>query len=571
MAAFSDVHCLAMADIFISYKREDRETAEALANFLARKNYSVWWDTSLRAGESFSDVIEREIDAARKVVVLWSKASVASYWVRAEAARGLQQGKLVAASLDACNLPLPFTQIHTVPLSRIPQDFQSLLGPLSAPAIATENALTAATKSKAKRLDLRALLFRRQTVVAAGVAVCALLGYFVVQAMQPPTPEWRIARSTFVGEPIPLEWTYPKSVPKPADPGNAAPPIVFEIEYDLESGFASADKKFFYTEGSQRPVQHINGSRYWRLRAVDNRDKRPISGWSRPMRITQYDSSYRRIEATGAAIIAVSDVDFDDVFKWTDKNNQPHGLDIALAQAVVDQLSARIGWHIEARFVSVPWDDLLGQPGLGQADMILAAISKREDRQKKYSLDFSETYLCTTQALLFRTGESIGPVGQMIANRRVGYQALSTSANLVAELEKRFHLAKQGFDRPEKLIYAILNREIDFAIVDAPFAANAQRTTRQREANRLEFKLFAASDFPDSVPAAERYDAYSIGIRGGDELLPVVNAIINKFKSDGTLAKLYSAAIQDFERAKGSGQPESTRVFFRDNAWECGR
>ena len=36
-----------MADIFISYSKDDRATIEALAKFLEGRGYTTWWDASL--------------------------------------------------------------------------------------------------------------------------------------------------------------------------------------------------------------------------------------------------------------------------------------------------------------------------------------------------------------------------------------------------------------------------------------------------------------------------------------------------------------------------------------------
>ena len=270
-----------MADIFISYKREDRDKAEALAKFLADRSHTVWWDTGLQAGESFSDVIERKIDAAKKVIVLWSKASIASYWVRAEAGRGLQQNKLIAARIEECSLPLPFTQIHTVMIQKIPDDFAQLLNPIASAGTVYDDRQIPDSKN-AKRLAHR---FRRislrQTLVTATVVLCAAIGYIVVNTFQPLTPQWQIKGTTFIGGPIPLEWNYATRAGNGAGAADSNTPISFEVEYDVESQFLSSEKKSFYTEGSQRPVLHINGSRYWRIRAVDDRNKLPVSDWSR--------------------------------------------------------------------------------------------------------------------------------------------------------------------------------------------------------------------------------------------------------------------------------------------------
>jgi len=102
-----------MPDIFISYAREDREHAETLATRLTAAGWSVWWDPEIRAGEHFAEVIEQALHQVRAVIVLWSKDSVTSRWVRAEANEGLRQEKLIPLSLDTAEPPLIFKAIHT--------------------------------------------------------------------------------------------------------------------------------------------------------------------------------------------------------------------------------------------------------------------------------------------------------------------------------------------------------------------------------------------------------------------------------------------------------------------------
>ena len=102
-----------MADIFISYKQEDRSWAEAIAIGLEAQGWSVWWDVSLQAEKSFDEVIERELDLARCVVVLWSEASVNSRRVRAEAGEGLEREILVPVFIEQVRPPLVFQRIHT--------------------------------------------------------------------------------------------------------------------------------------------------------------------------------------------------------------------------------------------------------------------------------------------------------------------------------------------------------------------------------------------------------------------------------------------------------------------------
>ena len=74
-----------MTDIFVSYSREDQPVARRFAENFEREGFSVWWDQALSPGEAFDQVTEQALEDAKAVVVLWSRTSVNSRWVRAEA------------------------------------------------------------------------------------------------------------------------------------------------------------------------------------------------------------------------------------------------------------------------------------------------------------------------------------------------------------------------------------------------------------------------------------------------------------------------------------------------------
>jgi len=107
-----------MARVFLSYDREDEPRARAVAAALKRAGHSVWWDRQIKGGHEFSAEIEAELDAADKVVVLWSARAVKSAWVRDEAAVGRETGRLVPATLDGTPPPLGFRQLQTIDLSK---------------------------------------------------------------------------------------------------------------------------------------------------------------------------------------------------------------------------------------------------------------------------------------------------------------------------------------------------------------------------------------------------------------------------------------------------------------------
>jgi adenylate cyclase len=102
----------ALADVFISYARADQPVAGRLAKALQAAGLDVWWDAELPAHRAYSEVIERNLEQAKAVVVLWSKTAAKSQWVRAEADYARNAGKLVQAQLDGTLPPMPFNQIQ---------------------------------------------------------------------------------------------------------------------------------------------------------------------------------------------------------------------------------------------------------------------------------------------------------------------------------------------------------------------------------------------------------------------------------------------------------------------------
>ena len=103
-------------DVFISYKREERDVAKALAEALARRGYKVWWDIELLPGDRFVDAIMAVIERAKALIVLWSRQAVASDFVRAEAREAYEEKKLIPVRLERCRIPLPFGELQTLDL-----------------------------------------------------------------------------------------------------------------------------------------------------------------------------------------------------------------------------------------------------------------------------------------------------------------------------------------------------------------------------------------------------------------------------------------------------------------------
>lgn len=145
-----------MADVFISYASEDRDRVRPLAEALTRRGLNVWWDRALVAGDDYARVIERELAAAKAVIVVWTQSSVESAFVQDEARRALEQGRLVPVSLDrGVKFPLGFGSYHA-------EDLTTWNGAVDAPQVGlVEEAVRA--RLEGREIDAAAVARQRRT------------------------------------------------------------------------------------------------------------------------------------------------------------------------------------------------------------------------------------------------------------------------------------------------------------------------------------------------------------------------------------------------------------------------
>jgi hypothetical protein len=109
-----------MPEVFISCAREDRSLAETLAHDLNQKGFGVWWDAELVGSDNFQDVVLAALERAKAAIVIWTKHSVTSNFVRDEARYALFHNKLVATKtgeLAVIDIPFGFQSQHTEDVS----------------------------------------------------------------------------------------------------------------------------------------------------------------------------------------------------------------------------------------------------------------------------------------------------------------------------------------------------------------------------------------------------------------------------------------------------------------------
>jgi len=104
-----------MSDIFISYVSNDLPRVKPLVDALQQRGWSVRLGPHNPSGRNMGS--SYRVGAVRRcVIVLWSRESIQSQWLRTEAEEARRRGILVPAVIDDVNVPLAFKGIQTANL-----------------------------------------------------------------------------------------------------------------------------------------------------------------------------------------------------------------------------------------------------------------------------------------------------------------------------------------------------------------------------------------------------------------------------------------------------------------------
>jgi adenylate cyclase len=151
-----------VADIFVSYSRADKARVVPLVAAFEAQGWSVWWDPEITPGDEFDKLIGAELEAARAVVVVWTRSSVESRWVKGEARDAADREILVPVRFENARLPIDVRSIHTTEMDGWGESRDSV----------PFQALCAALESKLKRSEPKAATTPKDE--RSAVSICVL-------------------------------------------------------------------------------------------------------------------------------------------------------------------------------------------------------------------------------------------------------------------------------------------------------------------------------------------------------------------------------------------------------------
>lgn len=215
-----------MADVFISYAREDEPRIGVLVRALESQGLSVWWDRQIPAGRTWREHIGAALGAARCVVVAWSTHSIGSHFVAEEADEGKQRQILVPVLIDPVLPPLGFRSIHAADLRDLsaaaapPRGLDGLVGAIRAVIAAAPAAGPAAAVAPpgadAASAPRRPVMWLAAAALLVAVATLAYLATRGDSTAGAPVPLGEVLKADLPHQASPVPATAPAAVPATA-------------------------------------------------------------------------------------------------------------------------------------------------------------------------------------------------------------------------------------------------------------------------------------------------------------------------------------------------------------------
>lgn len=175
-----------MARIFLSYSREDRETAQRIAALLEAAGFEVCLEVLIVVGLPWHEAREEALERADCVLVLWSRHSVESEWVREEAEEAKVRGKQLPVTIESVQPPLGFRSIQALDLAGWDGSFQAAEAQMLVDALrrrVRESSGEAPTAAPAPAAPSRSQAGGIGRTVAAGAAGLATAAGRAVRAL----------------------------------------------------------------------------------------------------------------------------------------------------------------------------------------------------------------------------------------------------------------------------------------------------------------------------------------------------------------------------------------------------
>ena len=186
------------------------------------------------------------------------------------------------------------------------------------------------------------------------------------------------------------------------------------------------------------------------------------------------------------------------------------GYDVQIAKIIASELD------MELEIQAISWDGLIPALQANQIDLIIAGMSKTEERLK--TIDFTNDYYESEEVVVVKANGSYANATTLndFAGARVIGQVGTIYADLVPQMVEKGAVAGTNLDTVPEIINAINNNTVDATILELPVAQGVVAANSSLKLIRL----------TDGFEVSDEDVKVSIGIRKNYDLKDRINSIL---------------------------------------------
>ena len=522
-------------DAFISYCSEDKKIADAVCGTLEANKIRCWIaPRDVGPGRTWSSAIIEAIGESAVMVVIFSKHSNASPQVLREIERAVNKGVAI----------IPFRVEDVVPskdleyfisschwLDAMNPPLEKHIGELATAILALERrtvpvAPTREEKEKPRKKSWMAWAALGVVgLVAAGAALWFLrpkeTGGGTVTIERP-------ADGASIVGPILLSWTT-KDLPQEN--------LSFEVSLAPEGKAPSVQR----TARNSIVPQGIEGKVHWKVRPLWQApgQKEKFGQWNAEQTFIYYPSSLNRIISTRNIHVGTAE---PDGFFVRQEGAELTGYEIELLRDLGGRIlsdhgiSAKPTITYTRRIWGEEFFRLLERDGA--VDVIASAISITPDRERTYSILFTDPTLQYPQTMIGKPGVKPFVDGKLVLNRVAAAEKTTNESfarKLLGDSAAERFVPYGGSGAYDRMLADLIAEKIDGVLVDKPYAI--QKTAELKQSIGADLALTDIT--PEIVPGVE-LEKMGFAVRKSDRaLLQELNKQLAATAStrDGVLAK----------------------------------